>query len=144
VSCAVRIDCPKVPPIVSNPDATISIGPTFMDPRGSISANSVMFAIPNSSKPVMWVDGNGKFHVDPDRTPCALFHLLVQIVEQLSGIPIRCTPEKLAQRFHETYELLAPSFGYKTREESAKPWVDVPEQNKQLMIAVCKEILSKE
>lgn len=49
--------------------------------------------------------------------------------------------EELARRFHETYERLAPDFGYKTREASAKPWKDVPENNKQLMIAVCKEIL---
>jgi hypothetical protein len=51
------------------------------------------------------------------------------------------TPEQLAQLFHETYEKLAPDFGYKTREASAKPWADVPEQNKQLMIAVAGEVL---
>lgn len=48
---------------------------------------------------------------------------------------------ELAQRFHETYERLAPSFGYETRKESAKPWSEVPDQNKRLMIAVCAEIL---
>lgn len=47
----------------------------------------------------------------------------------------------LAQQFHETYERLAPSFGYETREASAKPWADVPEQNRRLMIAVCAELL---
>jgi hypothetical protein len=50
-------------------------------------------------------------------------------------------PEELAQLFHETYERLAPDFGYKTREASAKPWSDVPGQNKNLMIAVAGEIL---
>jgi hypothetical protein len=49
--------------------------------------------------------------------------------------------EHLAQFFHETYERLAPSFGYETREASAVPWEDVPEQNKHLMIAVCAEVL---
>lgn len=49
--------------------------------------------------------------------------------------------EELARKFHETYERLAPDFGYKTRKASAKPWKDVPKDNKQLMIAVCKEIL---
>jgi hypothetical protein len=49
--------------------------------------------------------------------------------------------EQLAQRFHETYERLAPNFGYKTREASAKPWADVPKNNKRLMIAVCAKIL---
>lgn len=51
------------------------------------------------------------------------------------------TPELLAQRFHEEYERLAPSFGYQTRKESAKPWAEVPARNKALMIAVCKELL---
>lgn len=50
------------------------------------------------------------------------------------------TPEKLAQAFHETYERLAAEFGYKTREASAKPWAEVPNQNKRLMVAVCAEI----
>ena len=50
--------------------------------------------------------------------------------------------EALAQRFHEAYERLAPSFGYETREASAKPWADVPDQNKRLMIAVCGEMLA--
>jgi hypothetical protein len=51
-------------------------------------------------------------------------------------------PVCLTQRFHETYERLAPAFGYRTREASAKPWSEVPAQNKQLMIAVCAELLS--
>lgn len=50
------------------------------------------------------------------------------------------TAERLAQTFHETYERLAPNFGYETRKESAKPWAEVPEQNKRLMIAVCEEV----
>ncbi len=50
-------------------------------------------------------------------------------------------PETAAQRFHEAYERLAPSFGYTTREASAVPWADVPAQNKALMVAVCAEIL---
>jgi hypothetical protein len=49
-------------------------------------------------------------------------------------------PEELARNFHEIYERLAPKFSYKTREASAVPWEDVPENNKQLMIAVCKEL----
>lgn len=51
------------------------------------------------------------------------------------------TGESLAQQFHETYERLAPGFGYRTREASAKPWAEVPEQNRALMIAVATEIL---
>ena len=47
----------------------------------------------------------------------------------------------LAQKFHESYERLAPKFGYETRKESAKPWADVPKQNQDLMTAVCAEML---
>lgn len=50
-------------------------------------------------------------------------------------------PEALARKFHETYERLAPSFGYETREQSAKPWEEGPQQNKDLMTAVCKQII---
>lgn len=51
------------------------------------------------------------------------------------------TAEELARLFHDTYERLAPRFGYETREASAKPWEEVPDQNKALMIAVCSELL---
>lgn len=51
------------------------------------------------------------------------------------------TPEELAQRFHETYERLAPQFGYEPRAETSVPWDEVPEPNKSLMIAVAAEIL---
>lgn len=43
--------------------------------------------------------------------------------------------ETMTRAFHEAYERLAPDFGYKTREASAVPWDDVPEQNKALMRA---------
>jgi hypothetical protein len=49
--------------------------------------------------------------------------------------------EQIAQAFHEAYERLAPDFGYKTREASAKPWAEVPEQNKALMAAVVRSLL---
>lgn len=51
--------------------------------------------------------------------------------------------EALAQRFHETYELLAPAFGYATREASAKPWRQVPVRNRRLMIAVAQELIGR-
>jgi len=50
--------------------------------------------------------------------------------------------EQLAERFHETYERLAPEYGYETRKESAVPWCDVPDSNKRLMVAVCRELLA--
>lgn len=49
--------------------------------------------------------------------------------------------EKIAKAFHEAYERLAPSFGYETRRESAVSWEQVPEQNRQLMIAVAGEVM---
>jgi len=49
--------------------------------------------------------------------------------------------EILAMRFHEHYEALAAKFGYQTRVESRKPWLQVPEQNRNLMIATCARII---
>jgi hypothetical protein len=51
------------------------------------------------------------------------------------------TPEQMARYFHAEYERLAPTFGYKTRTESAVPWEDVPEANRQLMTAVATSVL---
>ena len=47
---------------------------------------------------------------------------------------------KLAQIFHETYERLAPQYGYETRKDSAVAWENVPAKNRALMIAVCAKI----
>jgi len=47
--------------------------------------------------------------------------------------------EKLAIIFHETYERLAPRFGYETRPETRK--FDKNSPNGRLMIAVCEEVL---
>ena len=44
----------------------------------------------------------------------------------------------VARRFHETYERLAPSFGYETRHETRV--FDPESPNGKLMIAVCAEI----
>lgn len=52
-------------------------------------------------------------------------------------------PEEVARFFHETYERLAPDFGYSTRKDSAVQWKDVPEKNKQLMIAVASEVIKR-
>jgi hypothetical protein len=49
--------------------------------------------------------------------------------------------EELARLFHESYERLAPAYGYQTRKESAVAWQEVPANNKQLMIAVAGEVL---
>lgn len=51
------------------------------------------------------------------------------------------SPEELARYFHQEYERLAPSFGYKTREASAVPWENVPEDNRRLMEAVAESII---
>lgn len=74
--------------------------------------------------------------------------------ERNAAVPGFCplaTPEKpplpeaeqLARRFHETYERLAPEFGYATRPESAVPWEEVPEKNRLLMIAVAAELIGE-
>jgi hypothetical protein len=51
--------------------------------------------------------------------------------------------EKVAVAFHEAYERLAPKFEYETRMSSRRPWPNVPENNRMLMIAVARELLER-
>jgi len=46
---------------------------------------------------------------------------------------------RLAKLFHDTYERLAPEFGYKTREDTKEFNPNSP--NGKLMIAVCKIVI---
>jgi len=41
----------------------------------------------------------------------------------------------LAERFHETYELLAPSHGYETRGDSRVPFDELPASSRSLLVA---------
>lgn len=52
--------------------------------------------------------------------------------------------ETLAEKFHETYERLAPHYDYKTRVASAVPWADVPDTNKALMVGVICDLLRRD
>lgn len=47
----------------------------------------------------------------------------------------------IAAEFHAVYERLAPQFGYETRKESAVPWSQVPQNNRDLMTAVAREVV---
>jgi hypothetical protein len=85
----------------------------------------------------------------PGEAALATFNAVQAAVQAAGTAPARgplrveeIGAEELAQLFHESYERLAPNYGYKTREESAKPWEDVPEQNRHLMAAVCEEMIA--
>lgn len=49
--------------------------------------------------------------------------------------------EEIARQFHNTYERLAPKFGYKTREDTKD--FDPESPNGKLMIAVCGEVVKQ-
>lgn len=49
--------------------------------------------------------------------------------------------EELAVLFHDTYERLAPSFGYTTRPDTRE--FNPASSNGKLMIAVCGEVLNQ-
>jgi hypothetical protein len=51
--------------------------------------------------------------------------------------------EHVAREFHAEYEALAPLFGYRTRQESAKPWEEVPSHNRELMKATVTRLLER-
>lgn len=48
-------------------------------------------------------------------------------------------PEQLARRFHDTYERLAPAFGYVTRTDTRN--FQPTTTNGQLMVAVCAAVV---
>ena len=56
---------------------------------------------------------------------------------------MQLTPELLARTFHESYERLAPSFGYDTRDDSRQPWEQVPESNRKLMVATAEAVITQ-
>lgn len=58
----------------------------------------------------------------------------------MAGV-IRRQAEQIARAFHERYERLAPEFGYETRPESRTEWEDVPEANRELMVATAEGLL---
>ena len=49
--------------------------------------------------------------------------------------------ERIAKAFHDAYETLAPEHGYETRRASAKPWDEVPANNRSLMVATVQHLL---
>jgi len=51
----------------------------------------------------------------------------------------RARAEVLAKHMHEIYERLAPKFGWETQKASRRPWDEVPEHNRELMIATMAE-----
>lgn len=51
--------------------------------------------------------------------------------------------EVIAKEFHETYERLAPEHGYSARKGERVEWAELTEQNKNLMIAVVKDLLQR-
>ena len=50
------------------------------------------------------------------------------------------SPEETAQRFHDAYEELAPTFGYSTRPESRMSWDRLSEPMRSLMIATVRAV----
>jgi len=51
-----------------------------------------------------------------------------------------CSASSLARRFHDTYERLAPQFGYETRPDTKVYDPETP--NGRLMAAVCAEVMA--
>lgn len=48
---------------------------------------------------------------------------------------------RIAELFHNTYESLAPTFGYETREDTKE--FDPESKNGKLMIAVCNKVVQQ-
>lgn len=91
------------------------------------------------SKPDRAETGTGSVH----ESPGADRHSPETVAEQTpisAGLADETPGEALARVFHDTYERLAPSFGYETREDTKQ--FDAATPNGRLMIAVCSEIIT--
>ncbi len=51
------------------------------------------------------------------------------------------SPEETAKRFHVAYEKFAPLLGWETQEVSRVPWEKLPQNQRDLMIAVVRNVL---
>lgn len=58
--------------------------------------------------------------------------------------PLPSLESRIAEAFHESYERLAPEFGWKTQERSAVPWERLNWNQRALMCAVIGELLDNE
>ncbi len=72
---------------------------------------------------------------------CVAFKIILFYIHESLWSKNQLTSEELAKLFHETYEKLAPSFGYTTRTDTRKFNQNSP--NAQLMIATCSKVLEK-
>jgi hypothetical protein len=52
--------------------------------------------------------------------------------------------EAIAREFHSSYEKLAPEFGWETQTASRKEWDEVPDENRELMVAVAQDLISRQ
>ena len=50
--------------------------------------------------------------------------------------------EKMAEWLHNNYEEIALNNGWKTQEDCQVPFCDLPKENKQTMIELCKRLLN--
>lgn len=89
--------------------------------------------------------GHGHVFPRPDgvRARCGGPALCTACSADLARARPALDPEQVARWFHEAYERLAPQFQYSTRTASAKPWDEVPEANRNLMIATVTEVLAR-
>jgi len=53
----------------------------------------------------------------------------------------KLTAEKLARKFHDEYERLAPEFGWKSQESCRKGFDELPESNRELMVEVARQVI---
>ena len=68
-----------------------------------------------------------------------IIHIAQQALSTEVTEPRMFCEEELAKLFHDTYERLAPEFGYATREDTKV--FDQNSANGKLMVAVCEVIL---
>ena len=119
-----------------NPEEPFQVGLAVLNPTGQFFHS---------------LGEGGSFLHQPHDDSCALpaagrlagsWHWPSRTEEPRVKLALPPMAEEVARKFHEAYEELAPSFGYETREESRVTWVEVPGNNKALMIAVVSKLMN--
>lgn len=92
-----------------------------------------------SGEPPVWLTGVDQLSM----TRAMTVEEADRLSEEGKGFWVTMHPdaEPIAKEFHAAYEGLAPFHGYETREASAKPWEEVPTNNRELMIATVDQLL---
>ena len=88
----------------------------------------------------LWKHAHGKTILGGQVYRSITLQVADEAIAAIPAVQVTVKPDDLARLFHETYETLAPEYGYETRAETRQ--FDPASPNGRLMIDVCARIRS--